>query len=288
MSSLPVVRTVSDLRAQVAAWRKAGLRVALVPTMGALHEGHLSLVRRALEEADCVVASVFVNPTQFAPGEDFEAYPRGEARDAELLASAGCHLLYAPTAAEMYPEGFATTVTVSGVSAPLEGERRPTHFAGVATVVAKLLLQAQPDVAVFGEKDWQQLQVIRRMASDLDLPVRILGAPTLRAEDGLALSSRNAYLTAEQRPIAGVLNRVMMALAEAAAAGEPLEPAEQAAADVLLEAGFDKVDYIEVRHAETLEPLRPSVGDAPARVLVAAWLGKTRLIDNMAVTAAAI
>jgi pantoate--beta-alanine ligase len=283
MTTLPIVRTVSDLRAQIAAWRREGLRVALVPTMGALHEGHLSLVRRALEEADRVVASVFVNPTQFAPGEDFEAYPRGEARDAELLASASCHLLYAPTAAQMYPDGFSTTVTVSGVSAPLEGERRPTHFAGVATVVAKLLIQAGPDVAVFGEKDYQQLQVIRRMARDLDLPVRILGAPTLRAEDGLALSSRNAYLTPEQRPIAGVLNRVMKALAEAAAAGEPLEPAEQAAAEVLLEAGFDRVDYIEVRHAETLEPLRPSVGFAPARVLVAAWLGTTRLIDNMAV-----
>ena len=281
--SLPIVRTVSDLRAPVAAWRQAGLRVALVPTMGALHEGHLSLVRRALDEADRVVASVFVNPTQFAPGEDFEAYPRGEARDTELLASAGCHLLYAPPAAEIYPEGFSTTVVVSGVSAPLEGERRPSHFAGVATVVAKLLIQAQPDVAVFGEKDWQQLQVIRRLARDLDLPVRILGAPTLRAEDGLALSSRNAYLTPEQRPIAGVLNRVIKALAEAAAAGEPLEPAEQAAAEVLLEAGFDKVDYIEVRHAETLEPLRPSVGGAPARVLAAAWLGQTRLIDNMAV-----
>jgi pantoate--beta-alanine ligase len=283
MSTLPVVRTVSNLRTEVAAWRKAGLKIALVPTMGALHDGHLSLVRKALEDADRVVASVFVNPTQFAPGEDFEAYPRGEARDAGLLTSAGCHLLYAPTSAEMYPEGFSTGVTVWGVSGPLEGERRPTHFAGVATVVAKLLIQAQPDVAVFGEKDWQQLQVIRRLARDLDLPVRIVGAPTLRAEDGLALSSRNAYLTPEQRPIAGVLNRVVQALAAAAAAGEPLEPAEQAAAEVLLEAGFDKVDYIEVRHAETLEPLRPLLGDAPARVLAAAWLGQTRLIDNMEV-----
>src|ERR1700761_6344584 len=221
--SLPVVRTVSDLRAQVASWRQEGLRIALVPTMGALHEGHLSLVRRALEEADRVVASVFVNPTQFAPGEDFEAYPRGEARDGELLASAGCALLYAPRPDAIYPPGFSTTITVAGVSAPLEGERRPTHFAGVATVVAKLLIQAAPDVAVFGEKDYQQLQVIRRMALDLDLPVTIVGAPTVRAEDGLALSSRNAYLTPEQRPVAGVLNRVMKALAEAAAAGEPGE-----------------------------------------------------------------
>jgi pantoate--beta-alanine ligase len=283
MSALPIARTVLHLRDQVAAWRKEGLTVALVPTMGALHEGHLSLVKKALEEADRVVASVFVNPTQFAPGEDFEAYPQSEERDAELLASAGCHLLYAPTASTIYPEGFSTTVTVWDVAAPLEGERRPTHFAGVATVVAKLLIQAQPDAAVFGEKDWQQLQVIRRMAIDLDLPVRILGAPTVRAEDGLALSSRNAYLTSEQRIVAGVLNRVLRALAEAAAAGEPLEPAEQAAAELLLEAGFDKVDYIEVRHAETLAPLRPALGDSPARVLAAAWLGQTRLIDNMAV-----
>jgi pantoate--beta-alanine ligase len=283
MSALPIVRTVSDLRAQVAAWRREGLTVGLVPTMGALHEGHLSLVRLALEHADRVVSSVFVNPTQFAPGEDFEAYPRGEAKDAALLASAGCHLLYAPSPAEVYPSGFSTTVTVSGVSEPLEGERRPTHFAGVATVVAKLLTQAQPDVAVFGEKDYQQLQVIRRMAIDLDLPVRILGGPTVRAEDGLALSSRNAYLTPEQRPIAAVLNRVVKALAEAAAAGEPLEPAEQAAADVLLEAGFDRVDYIEVRHAGDLSPIRPALDGRPARVLAAAWLGQTRLIDNMAV-----
>ena len=283
MSALPVVRTVSGLRAEVAAWRREGLTVGLVPTMGALHEGHLSLVRRALEDADRVVASVFVNPTQFAPGEDFEAYPRGEARDAELLASAGCHLLYAPSPDQIYPQGFSTTVTVAKVSEPLEGERRPTHFAGVATVVSKLLIQAGPDVAVFGEKDYQQLQVIRRLALDLDLPTRIVGAPTVRAQDGLALSSRNAYLTAAQRPIAGVLNRVMKALAEAAAAREPLEPAEQAAADVLLEAGFDSVDYITVRRADDLSPLRPKVGDAPARVLVAAWLGKTRLIDNMAV-----
>jgi pantoate--beta-alanine ligase len=281
MSALHTVRTVPDLRAQVSAWRKQGLTVGLVPTMGALHKGHLSLVRRALQDADRVVASVFVNPTQFAPNEDFEAYPRNEARDAELLASAGCALLYAPTPDMIYPPGFSTTVTVWNVSEPLEGERRPGHFAGVATVVAKLLIQAAPDIAVFGEKDYQQLQVIRRMAADLDLPVRILGAPTVRAEDGLALSSRNAYLTPEQRPVAGVLNRVMKALAEQAAAGEPLEPAEQAAAEVLLEAGFDKVDYIEVRHADDLSPLRPAKGDAPARVLAAAWLGRTRLIDNM-------
>lgn len=284
MSPLPVARTVADLRRQVAAWRAEGLKIGLVPTMGALHEGHLSLVRRALQDADRVVASVFVNPTQFAPGEDFEAYPRTEARDTELLASAGCGLLFAPPPSEVYPPGFSTTVTVAGVSAPLEGERRPTHFAGVATVVAKLLIQAAPDVAVFGEKDYQQLQVIRRMALDLDLPVRIIGAPTVRADDGLALSSRNAYLTAAQRPIAGVLNRILKAVAEQVAAGEPVHPAEEAAADLLLEAGFDGVDYIEVRHADDLSRLGPGPkGDAPARVLAAAWLGKTRLIDNIGV-----
>jgi pantoate--beta-alanine ligase len=283
MSSLPIARTVVALRAQVAAWRAEGLRVGLIPTMGALHEGHLSLVGRALQDCDRVVASVFVNPTQFAPGEDFEAYPRTEARDAALLASAGCGLLYAPSPAEIYPAGFSTTVTVSGVSAPLEGERRPTHFAGVATVVAKLLIQAQPDIAVFGEKDYQQLQVIRRLAIDLDLPAAIIGAPTVRAEDGLALSSRNAYLTPDQRRTAAILNRVVRAVAEAAGRGEPLRPCEEAAADVLLEAGFDSVDYVAVRRADDLSELGPSVGDAPARVLVAAWLGRTRLIDNMAV-----
>src|SRR5690348_331345 len=187
-AALPIARTVAELRARVAAWRADGERVALTPTMGALHEGHLSLVRLGRAEADRVVASVFVNPTQFAPHEDFAAYPRDEARDAGLLAGAGCDLLFAPDVAEMYAPGFSTTVTVAGVSAPLEGAARPTHFAGVATVVAKLLLQAAPDVAVFGEKDYQQLQVIRRLARDLDLPVEIIGAPIVREPDGLAMS----------------------------------------------------------------------------------------------------
>ena len=284
MSELAVVRTVAALRAQVSAWRAEGLKIGLVPTLGALHEGHLSLVRRALEDADRVVASVFVNPTQFAPGEDFEAYPRSEAQDAALLAAAGCSLLFAPSPEEVYPPGFSTTVTVSGVSAPLEGERRPTHFQGVATVVAKLLIQAAPDVAVFGEKDYQQLQVIRRMARDLDIPTIIVGAPTVRAEDGLALSSRNAYLTADQRLIAGALTLIIKAVAQAAARGEPVEPAEQAAREVLIEAGFDSVDYLEIRNADDLSRLGPGpIGGAPARVLAAAWLGKTRLIDNVEV-----
>src|ERR1700678_1500544 len=191
---LPACRTVAALREAVRGWRQAGERVALVPTMGFLHEGHLSLVRLGKTRADRGVASLVLNPTQFAPGEDFEAYPRDEARDGTLLASAGCDLLYAPAVEEMYPHGFATPVAVAGVSAPMDGAARPIHFAGVATVVAKLLTQALPDVAIFGEKDYQQLLVIRRMARDLDLPVEILGGQIVREPDGLALSSRNVYL----------------------------------------------------------------------------------------------
>lgn len=280
---LPIARTVADLRAQVAAWKAQGHRVGMVPTMGALHDGHLSLIRRAKADAGRVLASVFVNPAQFAPNEDFDAYPRDEARDAALLASAGCDLLYAPTVGEMYPPGFATKVAVTGVSAPLEGEMRPTHFEGVATVVSKLLNQARPDIAVFGEKDYQQLQVIRRMAADLDLGVEIIGAPTLRAEDGLALSSRNAYLTAAERQVAGRLNVVMRALAASVGAGEPVAPAEAKAAADLLAAGFDSVDYIEVRDADDLSRLGPGAAQRPSRILVAARIGKTRLIDNCAV-----
>jgi pantoate--beta-alanine ligase len=284
ISPLPVARTLEDLRWQVYAWRTEGLRVGLVPTMGALHEGHLSLVKLALENADRVVVSLFVNPAQFAPHEDFDTYPRAEGRDAALLAGAGCHLLYAPHGSEIYPPGFSTTITVAGVSAPLEGERRPQFFGGVATVVAKLLIQVSPDVAVFGEKDYQQLQVIKRMARDLDLPARIIGAPTRRAEDGLALSSRNAYLSADERVVAGQLNGIIARMALAVGAGGAVNTAEAIAADALMAAGFSSIDYIEVRHAETLAPLGPgAIGDAPARVLAAVWLGKTRLIDNMAV-----
>src|SRR5262245_48206292 len=198
-SALPIVRTVAELRARVDGWRRDGERVGFVPTMGALHEGHLSLVRLARRHATRAVASVFVNPTQFGPNEDFERYPRNEAQDAGLLAGAGCDLLFAPTVTEMYPQGFGTTVTVAGVSEPLDGAARPGHFAGVATVVTKLLMQCGPDLAVFGEKDFQQLQVIRRLVRDLDIPVEIVGAPTERASDGLALSSRNAYLTPAER-----------------------------------------------------------------------------------------
>lgn len=280
-SALPVVRTVADLRAQVAAWRREGLRIGFTPTMGALHDGHLSLVGLARSRADRVVASVFVNPTQFGPNEDFDAYPRDEARDSELLAGAGCHLLFAPSVAEMYPPGASTTVTVAGVSEPLDGQARPGHFAGVATVVTKLLNQCAPDVAVFGEKDFQQLQVIRRLVRDLDIPVEIIGGPTVRAEDGLALSSRNAYLSEAERRVAPRLNAVLREVLEKVRAGQPVESAERDAVAALLAAGFGKVDYVEVRVPTTLERLRPGPASGPVRVLGAAHLGRTRLIDNI-------
>ena len=276
---LPVARTVHDLRAQVSLWRSAGETVALVPTMGALHEGHLSLVRLGLEKADRVVASIFVNPTQFAPNEDFDAYPRGEDRDARLLADAGCDLLYAPHASEIYPQGFSTTVTVAGVSEPLDGQARPHHFAGVATVVAKLLLQALPDFGVFGEKDYQQLQVIRRLARDLDLTTEIVGGPTARAEDGLALSSRNAYLTPAERAIAPHLHQLLSDAAQALRDGAAVSDVEAKGLAGLQEAGFHPIDYFEARNAEDLSEPKPG---APLRLLAAARLGKTRLIDNVA------
>jgi pantoate--beta-alanine ligase len=279
--SFPVVRDVPALRSEIGAWRKAGLRVGLVPTMGALHEGHLSLVRAAKDNCDRVVATLFVNPRQFAPHEDFERYPRNEAADSSMLAGAGCDLLYAPERAAMYPEGFATNVIVSDVSTPLEGEFRPHFFGGVATVVAKLLLQALPDAAFFGEKDYQQLQVIKRMARDLDIPVAIEGCPTVREHDGLAMSSRNAYLTADQRRVATRLNHIMHDAIKAVRAGEPVAATEADAARHLIAAGFASVDYVAIRDAETLAPVADI--SRPARLLAAAWLGKTRLIDNMAV-----
>jgi pantoate--beta-alanine ligase len=280
---LPIVRTVQDLRAHVSGWRGGGETIGLVPTMGALHEGHLSLVRLAKQRSDRVVASLFVNPTQFAPNEDFDAYPRSETRDAKLLASAGCDLLFAPPPAEIYPPGFSTTITVAGVSTPLEGEARPHHFAGVATVVAKLLIQAAPDVAVFGEKDYQQLQVIRRMARDLDLPVEIVGGSTVRAEDGLALSSRNAYLSAAERKLAPRLSQQLFSAAEALRAGVAVADVEARAKTALKAAGFKPIDYFEARNTDDLSRLGPGPVTGPARLMAAAWLGKTRLIDNVAV-----
>jgi len=282
-TALDTVRTVADLRARVKYWHDQGLRVALVPTMGALHQGHLSLVARGLELADRVVTSVFVNPTQFGPNEDFSRYPRQEEQDSALLDSAGCHLLYAPDVAEMYPEGFVTTITVGGVSEGLCGPVRPGHFAGVATVVTKLLLQSQADVALFGEKDYQQLAVIRRFARDLDIPVEIAGVPTLREADGLALSSRNAYLSEDERRVAPWLLRALTGVADGLRAGAKASDLCPMAADGLLKAGFAAVDYVEVRDAETLAPAE--ILDRPLRVLAAARLGKTRLIDNIAADA---
>lgn len=279
--TLDIVRQVAELRARVKYWRDQGLSVAMVPTMGALHDGHLTLVRTALEQADRVVVSVFVNPTQFGPNEDLSRYPRQEAQDAEALDGVGCHLLFAPKVEEMYPDGFATTISVKGVSAPLEGVCRPGHFDGVATVVSKLLLQCLPDIALFGEKDWQQLAVIRRMARDLDLPVRIQGVPTVREADGLALSSRNAYLTPQDRAVAPALHRALQAVAEGVKAGKsPAELCHRAAADVIA-AGFASVDYIEMRDADDMSPAETLA--RPARVLAAARLGTTRLIDNIGI-----
>jgi pantoate--beta-alanine ligase len=250
--------------------------------MGALHEGHLSLVRLARTRADRVIASVFVNPTQFAPGEDLERYPRQEAKDAELLAGAGCDLLFAPGPQVMYPPGFSTAISVAGVSDGLEGRFRPQMFGGVATVVAKLLIQAEPHVAVFGEKDYQQLLVIRRLARDLDLPVEIVSGATVREADGLAMSSRNAYLTAEQRQIAGRLNRILAEAADRARAGAPVADVEARAHAEILAAGFDDIDYVAVRAADDLAPLA-GAADAPGRILGAVRLGATRLIDNLPV-----
>lgn len=281
-SPLPMVRTVADLRETVSDWRRQGFTVGFVPTMGALHDGHLGLVREAGQRADRVVASVFVNPTQFAPHEDLGRYPRQEAKDAELLAGAGCHLLFAPSVEAMYPADASTTITVAGPSEGLEGAARPQMFGGVALVVCKLFNQVQPDLAVFGEKDWQQLMVVRRMVRDLDIPVEIVGLSTARDGYGLALSSRNAYLSEAELAIARRLNGVLAEAAADVARGRQVGEVEAAANSALLTAGFQAVDYVAVRRADDLTAFE-GVVDGPARVLAAAWLGKTRLIDNMAV-----
>lgn len=269
----------AELSPVVSAWRAQGLSVGFVPTMGALHAGHLALVEQALSLCDRVVASVFVNPAQFAPGEDFDAYPRTLEADAEKLARAGCHLVYAPTASTMYPTGFATTISLKGPADGLESAARPHFFAGVATVVAKLLNQVRPDTAVFGEKDYQQLLVIRRLVEDLDMGVEIVAGETVREPDGLALSSRNAYLSQNERARAAKLNVILADFARALRGGAAMETA---AGDALQAARsvFDSVDYIEARRAETLETLPAGPLDAPARVLAAVRIGKTRLIDN--------
>ncbi|MDD3799280.1 MAG: pantoate--beta-alanine ligase [Novosphingobium sp.] len=282
---MQTVNTVESLREAVESLRENGT-VAFVPTMGALHEGHLTLVREARKRAAHVVVSIFVNPTQFGPNEDLDAYPRRMAEDSRLLEAEGVALLWAPDVAEMYPAGFATTISVTGVSDNFCGASRPGHFDGVATVVCKLFNQVRPDMALFGEKDWQQLAVIRRMARDLDLSRPhardIVGVPTVREADGLAMSSRNQYLSAEQRQAAAVLPRAMRTAIAAIAAGEPAAQALAALEATLLGAGFSSIDYAALADAQSLEVL-DAPGQAPARLLVAARIGSTRLIDNMAV-----
>ena len=279
-----VVRSLAALRTQVRAWRAAGDRIALVPTMGALHRGHLELVRLAKVRCQRAVASIFVNPTQFAPHEDFERYPRDEAGDLAKLASVGCDLVWAPGPSEMYPEGFATRVVPGGAADGLESEFRPHFFTGVATVCCKLFTQVAPDIAVFGEKDYQQLTVVRQTVRDLNLRLEIVGADTVREADGLAMSSRNAYLSAEERRIAPLLYSTIAGVARAAATRGNVAAAVGDGKAALAAAGF-KVDYLEVCDAETLRPAAPNDRTAlgrPLRVLAAAWLGKTRLIDNVA------
>lgn len=282
MTSLPIASTVADLRRIVAGLRADGRQVGFVPTMGALHQGHISLGALARAEGAAVVYSIFVNPTQFAPHEDFDRYPRTLEADSAMLAGAGvADLIYAPERDVMYPDGFATGVSVGGPSAGLETDFRPHFFGGVATVVAKLLNQVGADFAVFGEKDYQQLAVIRRMAADLDIPTRIVGAPILREPDGLAMSSRNAYLSAPERVVAGKLNLVMKDVIARVARGDTADHATAFGFGELLAAGFDKIDYLELRDAASLEPVHDLT--RPARLLAAAHVGKTRLIDNMAV-----
>lgn len=281
---MEIVRTARDIRAVTGSWRGGGFSVGLVPTMGGIHAGHLALAAAAKKEDGRVAASLFVNPRQFGPDEDLSAYPRDEAADAARLASAGVDVLFAPTLAEIYPDGFATTVSVAGLSEPLCGAFRPGHFDGVATVVAKLLTATAPDTAWFGEKDYQQLQVVKRLVRDLGLPVAVRSVATVREPDGLALSSRNAYLTVDERRRAPALHRALAALAAAMAAGAADVAGEVArAAEALRLAGFDPVDYVAAVDAETLAPLT-GPPRRPARAMAAATLGRARLIDNVPVT----
>ncbi|MCC5954351.1 MAG: pantoate--beta-alanine ligase [Acidimicrobiia bacterium] len=282
---MQVIQTISELRGVLDATRARGGTVGLVPTMGYLHDGHLSLVGRAVEECDVVTATIFVNPLQFAAGEDLDAYPRDLERDRALAERAGCDVLFTPSQTEMYPEPMRTEVTVASLSAHMEGAARPTHFAGVATVVAKLFAIAGPCRAYFGEKDFQQLAVVRRMASDLSFPVAVVGCPTVREADGLAMSSRNVYLTDDERAVAPVLHRALTAAAAAVEAGERSGAAVRAqmTATVAAEQRAD-LDYAEVVDAATLEPLDELRPGATVRLLVAARLGRPRLLDNVGVT----
>jgi len=277
-----VVETIADLRRRVTVWRGTGARVGLAPTMGALHEGHLSLVRAMEKHADKIIVSIFVNPAQFAPHEDFDRYPRALADDRGMLAGTGAvDLVFAPARDEMYPAGFATALDVGGPSAGLETAFRPHFFGGVATIVAKLLIAAMPNFAIFGEKDYQQLLVVRRLTVDLGLPIEILGAPIVREPDGLAMSSRNAYLSPQERKVAGRLNLVLKNTAAQIRGGMASAEAEIWGVKALGEAGFNSVDYLAIRDASTLQIVSES--SRPARILAAARIGATRLIDNMEV-----
>lgn len=279
--AIRTAHTVATLRAQIQQWRAAGEKIALVPTMGALHVGHVALMTAARERAERVIVTIFVNPTQFAPTEDLSRYPRTLEADLAKAEAAGVDMAFVPDVAEMYPDGFCTTITLAGPALELETAFRPTHFAGVATVVAKLLIQALPDVALFGEKDYQQLRVVTRLARDLDLPVQIVGVPTIREPDGLALSSRNVYLSPAERATATILHRALSEAAERIARGGKVEAAVEEARAAVCAAGF-QLDYLEARHAETLAPVN-GPDDGPIRLLVAARIGATRLIDNVPV-----
>jgi pantoate--beta-alanine ligase len=278
MLKIDVVRSVAALRAATRPHRQAGRRIGLVPTMGALHQGHLELVKVARRHADFVVATIFVNPLQFNPSEDLSAYPRDEATDLNLLAATGADLVFAPNVTEMYPKNFSTGVKVSGLTQYLDGPARPGHFEGVATVVTKLFNQAQPDIACFGEKDFQQLQVIRRLTRDLDMAVEIVAVPTVRDEDGLAMSSRNRYLSEKERIAAAMLPAALKDAVTELQAGAAAAPILEKTRAALRAAGFNPIDYVELCDSETLQPL-PAARDG-ARLFAAAHLGRTRLIDN--------
>jgi pantoate--beta-alanine ligase len=281
LARMKIVNDIASLRAELAGSRRAGARIGMVPTMGALHDGHLTLVRETQKRADRTIVSIFVNPAQFAPHEDFDRYPRDLESDSAKLAGVGADLIFAPLTREMYPDGFALKIDIGGPSAGLETDFRPHFFSGVATVVAKLLTAAMPDVATFGEKDYQQLLVVRRLVRDLGLPVEIFGAPIVREPDGLAMSSRNAYLSADERKIASRLNVALKDSITRAKAGMPIAEADASGAAALRGAGFSSVDYVSIRDAETLAKIETL--SKPARILAAARVGGTRLIDNMAV-----
>jgi pantoate--beta-alanine ligase len=280
-SKLPVLRYTSQLRKLVQQWRRRGHRVALVPTMGGLHDGHLSLVKLAKQHASRVVVSIFVNPTQFAPHEDYNNYPRNEERDWHKLITVQPDAMYAPDVHEIYPADFSTRVEVAGLTQTLEGSSRPHFFAGVTTVVSKLFLQCLPDVAVFGEKDYQQLLVVKQLVRDLNFPMTVIGAPTVREADGLAMSSRNVYLDPEERAAAPLLYAVLSGMAHDLSLGRPVEDTVRQGW-VRLENGGFRMDYLEVRDAETLMPIENSV-ESRARLLAAVHLGQVRLIDNVAI-----